>query len=457
MKIPRLSRAGLLFGRVAVMLALLLMTGGRLLSAPASPPRPNVLVITVDALRADRLSSYGYARPTSPNLDRLLTQGVRFTRARVVEPLTTPGLCSMLTSLYPHQHGASRNGLRIRPGLISLPKILLAHGYRTGAFVGNWTLRDKLSGLGGHFEDYEEVLTRQRWRFLRSEATAEDLTGLSLQWIRDHLAARPRQPFLLWVHYVEPHAPYRRHKDFAERLGFGAQKKVSDQDRYDTEVAFVDHFIGELLGGLEKLSLSEKTLVVFASDHGESLGEHKYWGHGRNLYEPSLWIPMGIYWPGHLRSQKVTASALNLDLAPTVLRLLDLPVPESFEGYDWTGVLNGAAPPASRVTHYQAHRGAVISKHESDLARRKGLLAVALIDGSHKEILRVGRAARQLYDLNGDPAELKVLAIPGSEPTESLMSWMSKVYGGLTFMDADPPAPLDEESIEQLRSLGYVN
>jgi arylsulfatase A-like enzyme len=193
-------------------------------AAPLSPrppsPRPNVVVVTVDTLRADRLGSYGYARNTSPHLDRLLNDGVRFGQARVVEPLTNPSICSMMTSLYPQDHGASRNGLRIRRGLASLPKSLSDHGYDTVAFVGNWTLKNKLSGLGEHFDEYESILTRKRWfGFLRSEATAADLTSAAIEWVDGHVDDSAARPFLLWVHYVEPHAPYRMQEGFVEPRG----------------------------------------------------------------------------------------------------------------------------------------------------------------------------------------------------------------------------------------------
>jgi arylsulfatase A-like enzyme len=416
----------------------------------------NVLLVTVDTLRADRLSSYGYHRPTTPNVDRILNGGVRFTQARVVEPLTNPSLASMLTSLFPHEHGASRNGLRIRPGLASLPKALQAHGYRTAAYVGNWTLRDKISGLGEHFEQYEEVLTRRRWfGVLRSEADGADLTDQAVDWLDGHVRARPRQPFLLWVHYVDPHAPYRFQKEHAARLGI-PERNVSRPDRYDTEIAFVDECIGRLIDAVERLHLTESTLVVFASDHGESLGEHKYWGHGRHLYEPTLRIPMGLYWPVRLEPKEISVSALNIDLTPTVLRLLDLPVSRTFKGYDWTPVLDGAAPPPERMTRYQAHRGAVISKHESDLARRSGLLEVALIEGSRKEIVRVQSGARRIYDLDDDPGEKRSLTDSKSTPTSRLLAWLHSVYTGLTSADSDAPEPLDEETAERLRELGYV-
>ena len=424
---------------------------------PADPP--NVLFITVDTLRVDRVSWYGYGRSTSPNLDELIEQGVRFTQARTIEPLTTPALCSMLTSRYPHEHASTRNGLRMRSGFASLPKALQGRGYHTAAFVGNWTLRDKLSGLGEHFEAYENVMTRRRWfGLVRGEATADDLTEQTVDWIKAHRRAQRDQPFFAWVHYVEPHAPYRLHKKYLEQLGLQAASNFPPQDRYDTEIAFVDASIGHLLRELDNLGLMESTLIVFTSDHGESLGEHKYWGHGRHLYEPTLRIPMSITWKGQLAPRTVDAPALIIDLAPTVLSLLRQPHPSDFRGYDWARVLDGEEePPRGRLTHYQAHRGAVISRHDSDLARRSGLLEVGLMQNGHKEIFSIQKNRRRLFDLEADPGELASLAESREEPTEGLLEWMRTIYTTLAALDEELPEPLDEESAKQLKSLGYVD
>ncbi len=438
---------------VAVLVAAWSLPAG----APAPVPEPNVLLITVDTLRADRVSAYGYRRPTTPNLDRIIAQGARFTQARTVEPLTGPALASMVTSLDPHEHGATRNGLRMRPGLVSLPKVLRSGGYRTAAFVGNWTLRDKLSGLAEHFELYEEVLTRSRWfGMVRREANAEDLTRGFNEWLDDHRARHADRPFLAWVHYVEPHAPYRLRREFVDDLGLTRDRDLPASDRYDTEIAFVDASIGRLL---DKLSDAERrqTLVVFTSDHGESLGEHGYWGHGRHLYEPTLRIPMALVWPGRIRPATIDAPALITDLAPTILGLSGHESPESFRGLDWTPILEGGEPPNGRVTRYQTHRGAVISKHDSDLARRAGLLEVGLIENNRKEIIRVEKGRRWLFDLGQDPGELASLGSLKDRPTEGMMAWMREVDKGLSSFDGVPPEPLDEESIEQLRSLGYVD
>ncbi len=425
---------------------------------PPSQRFPNVVVLTVDTLRVDRLSSYGYRRPTTPNIDRLLASGARFSQARTVEPLTNPALCSMFTSLYPHEHGATRNGLRLRPNLPSAARTLARRGYRSAAFVGNWTLKNRISGLGDHFERYDEVFTRKRWfGMFKSEATAEDLTDAALVWLEE-MRRSPRHPFLLWVHYVEPHAPYRLQEDFAPRLGVARRGEVSRTDRYDTEIAFVDHHLGRLLAAFDSdPALKTNTLFVFTADHGESLGEHGYWGHGRNLYEPALRIPLGFALNGRIRPGTVIdAPALNLDVAPTVLGLVGLPLSSDFRGFDWSPVFSGAAPPRDRVALFQAHKGAVLSVQEAPSARRKGLLEVAVMTGERKEIFRLTERQLWLFDLLRDPQESRSFA-KGSRLSQRLHEWMDNVQRGLIASDRLGPAEVDPENVEQLRSLGYTH
>ncbi len=414
---------------------------------------PDVVIVTVDTLRFDRVSFHGYRRPTTPNIDALLERGVSFTQARVPEPLTAPSMSSMVTSLYPHEHGATRNGLRSRSGLASFVSILERNGYETAAFVGNWTLKDQLSNLGQHFGSFNEVFDRKRWLGLWfAEATAEDLTATALEWTREHLE-RSRRPFLIWVHYVEPHAPYRFQKEFAPALGI-AGSQPGKIDRYDTEVAFVDDSIGELLSGIEKTS--RPALIHFASDHGESLGEHDYWGHGRHLYDATLHIPMGFAWQGEIEPRKIDAPASLLDIGPTTLGLLGLTVPSAFRGYDWSPVLSGqTSAPDDRITQYQAHKGAVQGDGGTN-ARRGGLLEVGRIAGGRKEILRTRSQRLRIFDLSKDIRELRDLA-GSAEPTAELADWLQQVREGLAASDELPPPSLDEESIEQLRALGYID
>ncbi len=405
------------------------------------------------------MSGYGYTRNTSPNLDRLLGSGAIYTQARTVEPLTAPALASMLTSLPPHEHGSTRNGLRVRGDLPSLPRILRSQGFRASAFVGSWTLRDKLWGMASHFDHFEDVLTRARWYGLvKREANAEDINERAMAWLEEHRETYPSRPFFAWVHYVEPHAPYKMQREFLDQLGPSPDGDLySSQSRYDSEIAYVDYHAMDLVEQMRAVFPADNTLIVVVADHGESLGEHRYWGHGRNLYEPSLHIPMGVVWPGIIEPMSIEAPALISDLAATVLGLLSVEVPEYFQGFDWTGVLTDREDADdSRVTTYQAHKGSVSPKEEQVKLRQRGLLQVGRIEAGRKEIVRVTNDRRWVFDLGKDPKEEIDLAGSQSGPSESIEGWLETVEAGLLVSDELPPPSLSDEDIEALRALGYL-
>lgn len=421
---------------------------------------PNILLISVDTLRTDRMSSYGHGRLTSPKIDALLERGVRFTEARTPAPLTAPAMSSVMTSLYPHEHGCTRNGLRVRPNLVSFSQILERRGYRTAAFVGNWTLKPELSGLGEYFGDYEALLNKKRWFGLaKREASAEDLNEHALAWLEEQLEEVSDKPLFLWVHYVEPHAPYRLRRGYLKQIGVKAGGTFfSARKRYDTEIAYVDDQIGRFLEDVgDRVDLDE-TLIVFTADHGESMGEHGYWGHGRHLYDVTLRVPLGFVWPGRIAPAVLDAPASILDVGPTVLALAGLPVPGHFRGYDWGPVLNhGEDPPEGRVTWHQAHRASVQPKEEIEQLRQRGLLELGRVVAGRKEVIRVTNQRRRVFVLAKDPKEKVNLAKTGSEVSDELTGWISEVRAGLASADELPPPSLTDEDLAALKALGYID
>ena len=283
------------------------------------------------------------------------------------------------------------------------------------------------------------------------------MTDDALDWLDEERKKGPERPFFLWVHYIEPHAPYRFHQDYADRIGVN-DDQLTKIDRYDTEIAAVDESIARLLAGVRQAVDDKDLLVVLTADHGESLGEHNYWGHGRYLYEPSLRIPLGISWNGVIPAGTVNSQATLLDLMPTLLELVGVDFPEDLPGRSWAKTARGADELDERVGCYQAHRGAVHgeSSRDSDKKRSKGLLWVGVIDGDRKEITKVSRQLIQIYDLAADPGELETLAPVDAEPSDALAVCLARVAEGLGSLDELATQILDDETVEKLKALGYL-
>lgn len=446
-------------------LRILLLTAALVLPAWAeprgtNPEKPHILLITIDTLRADHLSGYGYGRATSPHLDQLMDDGVRFSQARTVMPLTCPALASMFTAMPPHVHGSTRNGLPIRQRLPSLPKVLARHGYERAAFVSNSVLRGHLCGLDEHFDVWEDILNRRRLFVTWRESHADDITDRGLEFVEDHLDSS-RAPFFLWLHYVEPHFPYVLQKDYLEQIGVSRGKStLSPRNRYDSEIARVDASIGRLLETLEDTIDRQRLLVIFTSDHGESLGHHGYWGHGKYVYDAGLHVPLSITWPGRLTQKVIDAPAVLVDLPATVLGLLDIPRPEVLDGFDFVPVMDGFVPePMDRMTFYQTHKSSIIGseKQRSAEVRPKGLREVGVLHHGRKEIFQVRQGERRVYDHSRDRGENRSLVAASSEPSESLREWLRQVQEGLDALKHLGVPTLDEKTVEELEALGYAN
>lgn len=413
----------------------------------------HVLLITVDTLRFDHLSINGYGRQTSPNMDELFEQGVQFTQMRVVEPLTSPSLTSLLTSRYPHEHGATRNGIPVRMDLDALPLLLKRQrGYQTAAFVGNWTLKPHLSGLQEYFETYQAVTSRKRWFGLfKSEADASDLNDAALSWLEER--RRDRQVFL-WIHYIEPHAPYRYWSSFADQIGATSKRKV---DRYDTEIAFVDAQIGHLVRQVKAQLNGESLMIVLIADHGESLGEHGEWGHGRHLFDTTLRVPAAIVWPQQLQPRIFDRPSLNIDFPSTILGLLGLTPPPEFRGMDLSPALHGSVlQQPERTLLFQAHKGAVQSRNQMERVREGGLLEVGILENSVKEVYSFKTQSRTLIDLHRDPLETDGRVSDRSEVSAQLARFLTLVEQGLSRTGVSRDRTLSEEDMQVLRSLGYL-
>jgi arylsulfatase A-like enzyme len=276
--------------------------------AVAARNAPNVLFVCIDTLRADRLGCYGYARKTSPNLDRLAARGLRFERAYATAPWTLPATTSLMTGLLPDLHRATNFSSPVSPDAELLAQHLAAAGYETAAFVGNYFVQP-IFGLARGFAAYNGECTVDR-----TGVNSDKISDRAVAW----LAAPHEKPFFLYLHYFDPHYNYIEHDGFTfggedtDKVFSGADifdlrdalKHFTEKDKfrldslYDSEVAFTDHHLGRVLDKLDELKLSATTLVVATADHGEALGEHQWIGHTVQLYEEALRVPLILAGPG---------------------------------------------------------------------------------------------------------------------------------------------------------------
>jgi arylsulfatase A-like enzyme/cytochrome c-type biogenesis protein CcmH/NrfG len=265
----------------------------------------NLVIVTVDTLRADRVGAYGYAKARTPVMDALAARGTRFDRAFAPAPITLTSHASLMTGRYPPGHGARHNGMRMDEDVPTLAAALANGGLLTAAFVGAFPL-DRRFGLDRGFSTYGDRMPRNAQGRLQNERPGQTVVDEALAWLAGARASR----FFLWVHLFEPHAPYGNPGDATPAA-----------DRYDSEVAEVDRQIGRLLEGLGDASSS--TLVVVTADHGEAFGEHGEIGHSIFVYDTTLRVPLIVAGPGVDRTV-VDAPVSLVDVAPTVVRHLGL-------------------------------------------------------------------------------------------------------------------------------------
>lgn len=308
------------------------------------PERVSAIVITVDSLRPDALGAYGHPAGLTPNFDRIAREGVLYTNARSVSPLTVPACASMMTGLYPLRHSARDNqGMPLADDAVTLAERAREAGFATAAVVGAVAL-DRGSGVAQGFEHYSQPplpsTTSVTARY--PERPAGEIAKEVLAW----LAGRDRRrPFLLWVHFFDPNAPYTPPEATRDRAG---------GNPYLGEVAYVDEAIGEVWRALEDEGLLDRTFVVVASDYGEALGQHGEVSHGALCYDSTLRIPLILRYPDGARAGQQAPDIASLtDVYPTVLDALGIPDPGDVDGLS----LNGGPLPPERGAYFESYHG----------------------------------------------------------------------------------------------------
>jgi arylsulfatase A-like enzyme len=455
---------------------LLAVAGFSMLGAPPDPPAegvPNILLITVDTLRADHVSSYGYHLKTTPNIDRLASQGARFDNAYATIPLTGPSHFSMFTGRYPQEHGARINGVAVPENSkwLALPQIVRKFGYTNAAFVSAWPLTSRLTGLNRWFDHYDEDLNRS-YRVFTSMRFAEDVTPRAMEWLKQ----KPKEPFFVWVHYFDPHEPYHLRQRFAspDKAGEppagmpqpGAEMRDRVQ-RYDSEVGYMDYYVGKLLQSVDELGLGDSTLVALTSDHGESLGEHGYVGHGRRLTQNTVQVPLIFRLPGKIEAgQVIHENVTLLDLAPTLLaftvagRVAQEEIPISFAGMSLAPAMTAGDKLPQRPIRYVTFGGkkAFAPRWLSWMwvpNETRMPLHVGKTEGTRKLIWSPRREQLAVYELAEDAFELDPDIFAKNDRTYKREAPAIQRWFDSTNLE-DAETTLSERDAEILKSLGYV-
>jgi arylsulfatase len=463
---------------------------------PTAAPGPDILVVLLDALRADHCSAYGYARNTTPVLDRLASEGALFEQVYSVSSWTKPVVATLFSGLYPTRHLNHAINARLPRRLLTLPEVYSAAGYRTGVFAEN----NFVSPLFGydqgveHFEGSDPAVYTQtilghllgqvavRFRPImplvemarvldsldpgqRSfSRDGVDLPRRVLDWVR---GLDESDRFFGYVHLMKPHAPYVAPAEFdglfseagsdgvirpphVEGIGPFARTPEQDPERvrhlvanYDERIRFGDHQLGQIVDGIR--ARGRDPLVVVLSDHGEEFGENGLFDHGHSLQEGAVRVPLVVSWPQRIpASTRVVSRNRLLDLPPSLLAWSGLEIPDQFDGEPFAEL--GAGPEPDRPVLLEVEHG---PGYRARGLMRDGLKLVVSEQGS--------RRAEQLFDLGGDPAERNSIAVPGEDPLvwmiEELQTTFDALRGRATVSERTSIDPATEE---RLRALGYI-
>lgn len=459
-----------MIGRRGGLANLVLVFLGLSLTTCAQGPGLNIVVITIDTLRADHLGCYGYPRPTSPRLDAFAADNVMFENVACQSSQTLPSHASIFTGLNPRNHKAISHESPLPEEAVTLAEILKHRGYETGAFVSSHALDSDLHLTQG-FDTYWEIhkeLSQSVRRALHVEER-DPTTEAALAWLEDHAGSR----FFLWIHWFHPHRPYNPPQTYLQRFApeysgeassepeyvMKAWKGEIEIDRqdidyltgcYDGEVAYSDFQIGRLIDALDSLGLTANTVIVVTADHGEILYEHeRYFGHDIALYDECLMVPLVVHVPGTQPTRRrVSELTQSIDILPTLLELLEIEYPQGLEGKSLLGLMSGGTDATGEHAF-----------SETFPFPEKCMPRHAVRTASSKLIWKEnpsGPLIKEFYDLATDPGE-KIDLFGQSNEAARLDSVLMRWIAPAGLHPGPIPTAAESRRWGILKSLGYVN
>jgi arylsulfatase A-like enzyme/Tfp pilus assembly protein PilF len=433
-------RKGAVFGLLTLVLGFgLFLLARRLVPEPFRPL--NIVLVTADTLRADRLPVYGYRKVETPNLDRMAKSGVVFEQASTVVPLTLPAHSTMFTGTFPMHHGVRDNGgYYLGQEQVTLAETLQENGYKTGGFIAAFVL-DSRWGLNQGFDRYFDDFDLQKFERVGLDTVQRrggDVLAEGLRFLDEVKEDR----FFTWLHFYDVHTPFEAPEPFLSRYqGYPGA-------RYDGEIAYVDSLMGELFDYLERNGLEDDTLVVFIGDHGESLGQHEENTHGFFIYDATMRVPFLLKTPYRTigAGKRVAAQVRSVDLMPTILELVGLKPPETVQGRSLVPLLTGETDDLQLVAYGESF----YPRHHYGWSEIKSVRdgAFHFIDAPRPE----------LFDVREDPLQKNNLASQRAGTVSRMKAALDDLVAryGVEGIDDKGPETLDPEAQAQLAALGYL-
>jgi arylsulfatase A-like enzyme/Flp pilus assembly protein TadD len=404
---------------------------------------PNIILITLDTTRADRMGFLGSERGLTPNLDVLAKQSVVFERAYAQVPLTTPSHAALLTGTYPQFSHISNLGAPLGTDLPYLPDLLRLHGYHTAAFLGAYILDPASTARGFErgFDVYDANFHQRRPgedRYKSIERRAEDVANRALGWLSRH----QQRPFFIWLHFYDAHDPYDPPEPFKSHYAAAP---------YDGEIAYTDSIVGSFVDVLRKHGLYENSVIAIAADHGEAFGEHGEERHGMFLYDETIHVPLLLKLPaGRRGGNRVEERVALAEVAPSLLEAAGISAPATMQAHSLFPLID-AAKPASGANAKTSDRPIY---SETDYAHRAFGWS-ELHSWRTGKYLYVEAPKRELYDQSSDPDTVKNLA-PGAKAVADTLEAQLSDFQQKTSRTQTEPTKLDPTQAEKLRALGYL-
>ena len=411
------------------------------LLAETRPPAAPVILISIDTLRADHLSAYGYRKAKTPNIDAFLQNGTAYANATAQIPLTLPSHTTLLTSTYPFANGTEENAEKVSSGAVTLASVLRAHGYRTAAFIGSVFLERQL-GLDAGFDVYDSPFNFAAF----SPRSGEMLFGgygmnayqvresrggaLVLRAATQWLTQNATQPAFAFVHLFDLHQPYRVPEEVARQEGLS---------RYDAELQAIDAMLGRFRQFLMRSGIWDRALVIVVSDHGEGLGDHGEFTHGYFIYQSTIWVPLLVHWPAGTPLPRQTEQPLGLiDVAPGILDFLQIAPPPSFQGHSFLASASPGVYSESVYAHDAFHWASLRSLRQGDWKY-------------------IAAPRPELYNLRDDPQERHNLIRANPAKAADLRAQLSTLLARYAPKRSKPAHDASPGTQALLNSLGYLS